>query len=227
MKSCDFLPRSSRVLTEAVDPAIPGKMYPVQAGDTLEKLAQAADTTVSGLLYMNPDLPATGQITPGSKIKLPNLGEFAGAPTNAPAVGPSTKIKNPVNPNEIKSYLSSKGLDRNQVAGIMANIQAESSFDSGAIGDGGTSGGLVQHHDSKQDKRFSNMVKAAGGPDQWQKNWKGQLDFALSEPAGARYQNMTFPTPQAATTWWTIYFEIPANKEQQAAIRSQNASQFA
>jgi hypothetical protein len=142
-------------------------------------------------------------------------------------VGPSTKIKNPVNPNEIKSYLSSKGLDRNQVAGIMANIQAESSFDSGAIGDGGTSGGLVQHHDSKQDKRFSNMVKAAGGPDQWQKNWKGQLDFALSEPAGARYQNMTFPTPQAATTWWTIYFEIPANKEQQAAIRSQNASQFA
>jgi LysM repeat protein len=227
MKSCDFLPRSSRVLAEAVDPAIPGKMYPVQAGDTLEKLAQASDTTVSGLLYMNPDIPATGQITVGSKIKLPNLGEFAGAQTTAPAVGPSTKIKNPVNPNEIKSYLSSKGLDRNQVAGIMANIQAESSFDSGAIGDGGTSGGLVQHHDSKQDKRFSNMVKAAGGPDQWQKNWKGQLDFALSEPAGARYQNMTFPTPQAATTWWTINFEIPANKEQQAAIRSQSASQFA
>ena len=227
MKSCDFLPRSSRVLAEAVDPAIPGKMYPVQAGDTLEKLAKAADTTVSGLLYMNPDIPATGQITVGSKIKLPNLGEFAGGQTTAPAVGPSTKIKNPVNPNEIKSYLSSKGLDRNQVAGIMANIQAESSFDSGAIGDGGTSGGLVQHHDSKQDKRFSNMVKAAGGQDQWQKNWKGQLDFALSEPAGARYQNMTFPTPQAATTWWTINFEIPANKEQQAAIRSQNASQFA
>ena len=227
MKSCDFLPRSSRVLAEAVDPAVPGKMYSVQAGDTLEKLAQASDTTVSGLLYMNPDIPATGQITVGSKIKLPNLGEFAGTQTNAPAVGPSTKIKNPVNPNEIKSYLSSKGLDRNQVAGIMANIQAESSFDSGAIGDSGTSGGLVQHHDSKQDKRFSNMVKAAGGQDQWQKNWKGQLDFALSEPAGARYQNMTFPTPQAASSWWTINFEIPANKEQKAAIRSQNASQFA
>ena len=227
MKSCDFLPRSSRILAEAVDPAIPGKMYPVQAGDTLEKLAQAADTTVSGLLYMNPDIPATGQITVGSKIKLPNLGEFAGTQTTAPAVGPSTKIKNPVNPNEIKSYLSSKGLDRNQVAGIMANIQAESSFDSGAIGDSGTSGGLVQHHDSKQDKRFTNMVKAAGGQDQWQKNWKGQLDFALSEPAGARYQNMTFPTPQAATTWWTINFEIPANAQQQAAIRSQSASQFA
>ena len=227
MRSCDFLPRKGKVLTEAVDPAIPGKMYSVQAGDTLEELAQAADTTVSGLLYMNPDIPATGQITPGSKIKLPNLGEFAGAQTTAPAVGPSTKIKNPVNPNEIKSYLSSKGLDPNQVAGIMANIQAESSFDSGAMGDGGTSGGLVQHHDSKQDKRFTNMVKAAGGQDRWQKNWKAQLDFALSEPAGARYQGMTFPTPQAATTWWTINFEIPANAQQQAAIRSQSASQFA
>ena len=227
MKSCDFLPRGSRILAEAVDPAIPGKMYPVQAGDTLEKLAQASDTTVSGLLYMNPDIPATGQITVGNKIKLPNLGEFSGVQTTAPAVGPSTKIKNPVNPNEIKSYLSSKGLDPNQVAGIMANIQAESSFDSGAMGDGGTSGGLVQHHDSKQDKRFTNMVKAAGGQDRWQKNWKAQLDFALSEPAGARYQNMTFPTPQAASSWWTINFEIPANKEQKAAIRSQNASQFA
>ncbi|WP_353485195.1 phage tail tip lysozyme [Haliscomenobacter sp.] len=223
MKSCDFLPRSSRILAEAVDPAVPGKMYPVQAGDTLEKLAQAADTTVSGLLYMNPDIPATGQITVGSKLKLPNLGEFAGTQTTAPAVGPSTKIKNPVNPNEIKSYLSSKGLDRNQVAGIMANIQAESSFDSGAIGDSGTSGGLVQHHGP----RFNGMVQAAGGQDQWQKNWKAQLDYALSEPAGARYKNMTFPTPQAATSWWTINFEIPANKEQQAAIRSQSASQFA
>ena len=224
MKSCDFLPRSSRVLSEAVDPAIPGKMYSVQAGDTLEELAQAADTTVSGLLYMNPEIPATGQITVGSKIKLPNLGEFAQGPATA---GPSTKIKNPVNPNEIKSYLSSKGLDPNQVAGIMANIKAESSFDSGAMGDNGTSGGLVQHHDSKQDKRFTNMVKAAGGQDRWQKNWKAQLDFALSEPAGARYQGMTFPTPQAATTWWTINFEIPANAQQQAAIRSQSASQFA
>ena len=220
MRSCDFLPRSSRVLSEAVDPAIPGKMYSVQAGDTLEELAQAADTTVSGLLYMNPDIPATGQITPGSKIKLPNLGEFAQGPATA---GPSTKIKNPVNPNEIKSYLSSKGLDPNQVAGIMANIKAESSFDSGAMGDNGTSGGLVQHHGP----RFSGMVQAAGGQDQWQKNWKAQLDYALSEPAGARYQTMNFPTPQAATSWWTINFEIPANKEQQAAIRSQSASQFA
>jgi LysM repeat protein len=219
MKSCDFLPRSSRVLSEAVNPAIPGKMYSVQSGDTLEELAQAADTTVSGLLYMNPDIPATGQITPGSKIKLPNLGEFA----QGPSTGPSTKIKNPVNPNEIKSYLSSKGLDPNQVAGIMANIKAESSFDSGALGDNGTSGGLVQHHGP----RFSGMVQAAGGQDSWQKNGKAQLDYALSEPAGARYKNMTFPTPQAATTWWTINFEIPANKEQQAAIRSQSASQFA
>lgn len=220
MRSSDFLPRSSRVLSEAVDPAIPGKMYSVQAGDTLEELAQASDTTVSGLLYMNPEIPAARQITVGSKIKLPNLGEFAQGPATA---GPSTKIKNPVNPNEIKSYLSSKGLDPNQVAGIMANIKAESSFDSGALGDNGTSGGLVQHNGP----RFSGMVQAAGGQDQWQKNWKAQLDYALSEPAGARYQTMTFPTPQAATTWWTINFEIPANKEQQAAIRSQSASQFA
>lgn len=221
MRSCDFLPGVSRTLAEAVDPTIPGKMYAVQAGDSLEKLAKAADTTVNGLLYMNPNIAATGQISMGSKIKLPNLGKFAARPAaGADSTASQAQIKNPVPPDQIKAYLGSQGLDRNQVAGIMANIKAESGFDSGAIGDNGTSGGLVQHHAD----RFEKMIQAAGP--NWQKNWKGQLDYALSEPAGARYKTMTFSTPQAAASWWTIYFEIPRNKEQQAAIRSKTAGQF-
>jgi hypothetical protein len=127
----------------------------------------------------------------------------------------------PANANSIKSYLSSKGLDSNKVAGIMANIKHESNFNPAAIGDNGQSGGLFQHHK----ERFTAMRNAAGS--NWKTNWKGQIDFALSEPAGRKYAGMTFRSAEEATKWWTMYFEIPANATKQAAIRSQSASQFA
>lgn len=139
------------------------------------------------------------------------------------SVSAQRAVKNRVDPAAIKSYLSSKGLDRNQVAGIMANIQHESGFDSGAIGDNGTSGGLVQHHN----ERFAGMVSAAGGDDKWQTNWKAQLDYALSEPAGRQYKGMKFSTPEEATKWWTINFEKPANMVAQANTRSMAARQYA
>jgi hypothetical protein len=141
------------------------------------------------------------------------------APTSA---SKKSKVGNvPANANSIKSYLSSKGLDSNKVAGIMANIKHESNFNPAAIGDNGQSGGLFQHHK----ERFTAMRAAAGS--NWKTNWKGQIDFALSEPAGRKYAGMTFRTPEEATKWWTMYFEIPANATKQAAIRSQSASQFA
>jgi len=127
----------------------------------------------------------------------------------------------PANAGAIKSYLSSKGLDSNKVAGIMANIKHESNFNPGAIGDNGTSGGLFQHHA----ERFTKMKQACGS--NWKTNWQGQIDFALSEPAGRQYASMSFRSPEEATKWWTTKFEIPANAIQQASIRSQSASQFA
>jgi len=131
-----------------------------------------------------------------------------------------------VNPTALKSYLASKGLDKNQVAGIMANVEAESSFDIGILGDGGTSGGLFQHHNS-QDPRFSKMVKAAGGPSKWRTNWRGQVDYALSEPAGQQYKSLSFSTPEQASKWWTINFEIPDDKFNVAVTRSKEARKYA
>ena len=133
------------------------------------------------------------------------------------------KKKNPVSPDSIKQYLSTKGLDKNQIAGILANIQHESGFDSGAVGDSGTSGGLVQHHAN----RFQSMVAASGGPNQWASNWQAQLDYALSEPAGQQYRSLKFTSPEQASKWWTINFEVPANKYAQANIRSAVASRYA
>jgi LysM repeat protein len=167
MKSCDFLPRSGKVLTEAVDPAIPGKMYPVQAGDTLEKLAQAADTTVSGLLYMNPDIPATGQITVGNKIKLPNLGEFAGVQTTVPA----TAAGSSANAATALKFFTQQGWSAAQAAGIVGNLQAESTpnINPAALGDNGQAYGIAQWRGSRQNdfaRVMGKPLKGSGLQDQ-------------------------------------------------------------
>ena len=174
MRSCDFLPRTGKVLTEAVDPAIPGKMYSVQAGDTLEKLAQASDTTVSGLLYMNPDIPATGQITVGSKIKLPNLGEFAGAQTTAPA----TAAGSSANAATALKFFTQQGWSAAQAAGIVGNQQAESTknINPAAVGDGGKAYGIAQWHAPRQQDFQTQMNKPIKGS-----SLQDQLEFVQWE----------------------------------------------
>jgi hypothetical protein len=46
-------------------------------------------------------------------------------------------------------FFTSKGLEPHQAAGIVGNLEGESSLDPSAIGDGGTSGGLAQWHNTR------------------------------------------------------------------------------
>jgi len=118
---------------------------------------------------------------------------------------------------DIYDYLTKeKGLSHEHAVGMVANIQAESSFKPGAIGDNGTSGGLFQH----RNERFESMKKEVG-PD-WQKDWKGQIDFALKEKEGRDYTSKQFKSSEEATTEFTKKFERPANADEQAQKRVQN-----
>ena len=128
--------------------------------------------------------------------------------------------ENFVSSKDIYSYLSSKGIPHNHIMGMLANIQAESSFNAGAIGDNGTSGGLFQHHK----ERFTGMVAFAGKD--WAKNWKRQIDYALREDAGKQYTNQQFKTPEEASSWFTLNFERPSNKESKAKQRLGNLKNF-
>jgi uncharacterized lipoprotein NlpE involved in copper resistance len=109
-------------------------------------------------------------------------------------------------------YLKAKGLPTNHILGILANIAGESGFNSAdTTGDHGTSWGLCQWHNSPGSPRRTNMVKFVGSD--WKTNWKGQLDFALQEPAGRQYVNHPpFSSPEKAVEWWVYNFEIPADK---------------
>ena len=136
-------------------------------------------------------------------------GGSSGSPGSA-IVGTGSTVT--ANWNEISNYLATK-MDDNHRLGILTNIQAESGFRPGILGDGNTSGGLFQHHD----ERFTNMVRAVGSD--WATDWKGQIDFALSELAGRRYLSLGFSSAKDASKWWTLNFENPKNAEAHAASR--------
>lgn len=138
-------------------------------------------------------------------------------PSAKPVIASSTN--NIVSKKELYDYLKTKMSDTHAL-GILANVQSESNFNSAAIGDKGTSGGLFQHHAD----RF-NGLKAALGQDTWQNNWKGQVDYALSEKPGKSYLTKTFASPEQASEWWVRNFEIPAQIDKQVALRNANIAQ--
>lgn len=81
------------------------------------------------------------------------------------------------NARAIYSHLLSKGIPANVIAGIMGNLQAESGFNSSAVGDGGKSIGLAQWYDSRGNN-LRNFAQQRG------KEWNDigtQLDFLLDE----------------------------------------------
>jgi hypothetical protein len=137
-----------------------------------------------------------------------------------------------IDPNEIKSYLKSKGFDNNQAAGWLVNIKWECNFKPGAYvasdAGQGQSGGLFGFHDVKNGKGlFTDMVKFTGGGNKWQTNWQGQLDYAMQDSRGQQYKSLKFTSPGQAAHWWTVNYEKPANTMKQAQLRAASASKYA
>jgi hypothetical protein len=198
-------------------------MSVVKSGDEVVDLAK---TTTPGKDGIHPSSYA-----PIAKDAISKGGVTPGKPAAKGSVDTSTGkqkgSKNMVDPNAMKQYLSGKGLDKNSIAGLLANAKAESSFNSGAYiksdAGQGQGGGLFGFHDPKDGKgEFTNMVHACGT--NWQSNWQGQLDYALQ---ASRYPKTGFKTPGSAAEWFVHNYERPKNASQQAAIRSQSANQFA
>lgn len=157
---------------------------------------------------------------------------------------------------EIYNYLRNKpGVTHEHAMGMIANIKAESAFDSGVRGDfmiadstgklknkeklvnkkgsgyvysdnhptkagqeveenlianiSPSAGGLFQH----QGSRFKNMVDAVG--EDWETNWKGQIDFALQEQDGKNYLKQDFSSVADSTKSFMINFERPADQSEE------------
>jgi Phage tail lysozyme len=163
-------------------------------------------------------------------------------PTNTPAAivpsthqsKPSVSAPKPAVPvpifaggvpwQSVATYLKTKWkLSNNHIAGMLANIGHESSFNPATDvvdSNGLPSGGLFQHNGP----RYRDMVTNVKN---WKTNWQGQIDFALSEPLGRSYISKNFPNPVMASEWWTKHFENPANKDIKAVQRSKVAPGYA
>ena len=148
------------------------------------------------------------------------------APTNTGGTGASNTSTtsssggvstNPITPSggtvdraEVYSYLTKdKGLSHNKAYGLMSNIDRESGFDASIrSGDDGGPGGLFQWKGVRQTPTVAKLVNSG--------DWKGQIDYALTEPGESSAQtflNTTWESPQAAASHWTRKWERPADPD--------------
>ena len=157
--------------------------------------------------------------------RLFGLGVMGAAMTDMDNIGDEA-ISNPVRAQEIYHYLISKGISHTHAVGILNNIEHESGFDSGALGDyengKPNSFGLFQFN--LGGGRAQKMRAAVG--ENWAKDWKGQVDYALSESQMQTYLKKSFASPAEASKDFTINFENPSNAETKATERLNTINTF-
>jgi len=174
-----------------------------------------------GQLTANRQAPASGFIGSGSSTNTNNSTNSTNAVGNI-----ENRPGMAGNAQQVIDFFMSKGLTREQAAGIAANIQSESNYNPGAVGDGGTSFGICQWHNNRGDN-----MKAwtqANGYDP--KSFKGQLEFLWHE-MNTSYPGVLNDIKGAKSAYDAAYafctkFEIPANKEQVGATRGKLAEQI-
>ena len=131
------------------------------------------------------------------------------------------------------NYLVNKlGMNREGAAGVMGNIQQESGFRLGAIGDNGTSGGLVQWHDYPRPGigRFTNLKSYAssiGKPWDTVDAQLGYLSQELNNDYKSVYDNVSkAESVQDAVNEWVRHFEKPQNMDEEVFKRTKLARAY-
>ena len=115
------------------------------------------------------------------------------------------------------------------IQGILANIEYESDFSPTAWGDGGTSYGLCQWHESRYRSLFLFCQKNGYTPD----SVIGQMRYLEQEltedyPALLTYLQTVENRAVGAynVAWyWCYYYEIPTQRDEQAILRGELALQ--
>ena len=136
-------------------------------------------------------------------LTIPDLVTSAGiSSTSQPLSGSENEIA-----KTMYNYMvDEKGVTPTHAKGILANIKGESGFRTDAIGDGGESGGLFQMYKD----RFTRMVNNVPN---WETNWKGQIDNALTDDTAPQYLKTDFGGDSvAAANWFLENFERPAEE---------------
>ena len=134
------------------------------------------------------------------------------------------------NKNQIFSYLVlNLGMSNAGACGVLANIQSESNFNTSCVGDGGTSYGLCQWHNSRK----TDLINYCSSNNYELDSIEGQLAFLGSELASKsailnamkNAENSADGAYNAASVWCKD-FEVPADAENAAKTRGEVARQY-
>lgn len=132
------------------------------------------------------------------------------------------------NAKTIVDYLMTKGLNAAAACGVIGNIYYESSFNTAAIGDQGTSFGICQWHEG----RGTAMQNMAGA--NWASNLTGQLNYLWYE-LGHSYQGTlshlksvpnTVAGAKSAADYFVRNFEVPADVDSESVKRQAKAVEY-
>jgi len=131
------------------------------------------------------------------------------------------------NQSKIYNYLSEQGFNDAAICGILANVEHESGFRTDALGDGGTSYGICQWHNSRWDrlKNYCNNNNL-----DWH-SLEGQVSYLVWElqnhyPSVYNSIKNVPNTRQGAydaAYVWTTDFEVPANRYERGKDRGNTA----
>jgi hypothetical protein len=200
-------------------------------------IEEAKETTKHSLddLRSGFDEAAKAAYALAQALKLPNI------PQVSPVYRPGTGIgevggPEPKTPDERATVTIKKlmalGLPFDQAVGVTANLIRESTFQGitlnpQAIGDNGTAFGLAQWRGS----RLEDLKKFSGTDDLKQITFDQQLQFIVAELKAKEAHAKTIldqaKSPEEAAVSTSSYYERPANKAEEAAIRSKIATQLA
>lgn len=177
----------------------------------------------------------TEPIAPGGPDYIPPTGtDYGPEPVQTgepsqPYTGPETSDGGRrVSPQAVYSHLRSKGMSHNHAMGILANIKGESDFEIGVTEKGNSKAGigLFQYTYPTRKQAFLKAV-----PD-YKTNWKGQIDFAITEGVAPQYFKRQFSSAEEAAYWWMDNWERPRkdlyssrNKKHNDFIRSFKAGE--
>lgn len=129
--------------------------------------------------------------------------------------------------NMAMQFFEGKGWTHDQAAGIVANLNRESSMSENAVGDSGQAYGLAQWHPDRQanfKKKFGKDIKGSSQEEQWD-FVNHELTSGTEQGAGQRLK-MAQNAAQAGSTI-SAYYERPAEREKQMMERGDAATRLA
>ena len=151
----------------------------------------------------------TGKVYTGSKWKVTGI-------TNSVA-------------RQCAEFLLDKGLNAAGAAAVLGNLVSESGFDTGAVGDNGTSFGIGQWHNER-----GTAMKQVAGSD-WANNLTGQLMYMWSELESSYYRHVLTYLQNVPNTeqgaydggyYWCVHFEVPDDRFNRGVVRGNQAMEY-